>query len=191
MIATNDLAKETVAVVLAGGKGTRLGPLTHHVCKPAVTFGATYRNIDFSLSNCVNSGIFRIGVATQHKPERLLRHLDEAWGDVVVGPEHFIAPWPAEARAPKLGYRGTVRRSVLFSGVAVSEGADVADTVVLPGAIIGRNCRLRGAIVDSGCRIPDGMVIDRSRRGALPAGRGDPVVVTAEDVADNPSYARA
>jgi ADP-glucose pyrophosphorylase len=132
MIATNDLAKETVAVVLAGGKGTRLGPLTHHVCKPAVTFGATYRNIDFSLSNCVNSGIFRIGVATQHKPERLLRHLDEAWGDVVVGPEHFIAPWPAEARAPKLGYRGTVRRSVLFSGVAVSEGADVADTVVLP-----------------------------------------------------------
>lgn len=101
------LVDDTVAVVLAGGKGTRLEPLTRDICKPALPFAAGYRSIDFSLSNCVNSGIGRIGVATQHKPDALLEHLARVWGKVAGGPQHFIAPWRAETRAPGVGYRGT------------------------------------------------------------------------------------
>jgi glucose-1-phosphate adenylyltransferase len=398
MITTNELAKDTVAVVLAGGKGTRLGALTRHVCKPALPFGAAYRNIDFSLSNCVNSGIGRIGVATQHKPELLLRHIDEVWSSVVAGPGKFISAWTAAESAPVYGYRGTadavfrnlatierlgsrfvlvlagdhvykmdyrpmlaqhrerradvtvgcvevdaaeasqfgilsvdrhgridrfvekpqtldqlpggdpvlasmgiyvfdtdflsdvlrrdafssesrhdfggdilpslirdarvfaypfgdcdgnrpaywrdvgtpaaywrahlelldsspslllddaqwplpaargvpkltarpgrdgsderslvaddcvvggtVRRSVLFSGVKVSQGALVENAVILPGAVIGRDCRLRGVIVDSECRVPDGTVIDHAWRGRASYEAAEPVVVTAED----------
>ena len=96
--AANALADDTVAVILAGGEGTRLEPLTRKICKPALPFGAGYRSIDFSLSNCVNSGIGRIGVATQHKPQALLAHLERVWGDVVTDPQHFIAPWRAETR---------------------------------------------------------------------------------------------
>jgi glucose-1-phosphate adenylyltransferase len=101
------LAKDTMAVVLAGGKGTRLGPLTRHICKPALPFGAAYRNIDFTLSNCVNSDIRRIGVATQHKPGSLIQHIDAVWSKAVTTPSEFIEPWPAQVRAPKEGYRGT------------------------------------------------------------------------------------
>jgi glucose-1-phosphate adenylyltransferase len=101
----DELAQDTVAVVLAGGRGVRLGPLTRHVCRPAVPFGAIYRSIDFSLANSVNSGILRIGVATQHKPEVLHRHLDTAWRRP--GSGGFIASWQAEACAPNRGYQGT------------------------------------------------------------------------------------
>lgn len=103
----DDLANDTVAVVLAGGKGTRLDPLTRRICKPALPFGGAYRSIDFSLSNCVNSGIRHIGIATQHKPDALLEHIDSVWRDTVTAPGQFVAPWPAEERAPRSGYRGT------------------------------------------------------------------------------------
>ena len=104
---TNDLATQTAAVVLAGGKGTRLGALTRDVCKPALPFGAAYRNIDFSLSNCVNSGIRRVGVATQHKPDALLAHIEKVWSRVVTKPGEYIAAWPSETQTPLGGYRGT------------------------------------------------------------------------------------
>lgn len=107
MIPGRGLATDTLAVVLAGGKGTRLGSLTRHVCKPALPFGAAYRNIDFTLSNCVNSGIRRIGIATQHKPESLLEHVDEVWSGVATGPGQFVDAWPADVHAPADGYRGT------------------------------------------------------------------------------------
>lgn len=107
MTVASELADETVAVVLAGGQGARLGALTRHVCKPALPFAASFRNIDFSLSNCVNSGIRRIGVATQYKPEALVRHLGLLWNDVARRRGEFLAAWPAAARAPTTGYRGT------------------------------------------------------------------------------------
>jgi glucose-1-phosphate adenylyltransferase len=70
-------------------------------------FGAGYRSIDFSLANCVNSGIRRVGVATQHKPEALLGHLDGVWRSTVTDTQALISPWRAEVRAPGTGYRGT------------------------------------------------------------------------------------
>src|SRR5688572_7979243 len=103
----NELSGDAVAVVLAGGQGARLGALTRQVCKPALPFAATCRNIDYSLSNCVNSGIRRIGVATQYKPETLVRHLALVWNDVARRRGEFLDAWPASSRAPATGYRGT------------------------------------------------------------------------------------
>ena len=73
----SQLTKDTLALVLAGGKGTRLKELTEHQSKPALHFGGKLRVIDFTLSNCVNSGIRQIGIATQYKSHSLLRHLSQ------------------------------------------------------------------------------------------------------------------
>ncbi len=128
---TNKLARDSVAVVLAGGKGTRLGALTRNVCKPALPFGAAYRNIDFSLANCVNSGIRRIGVATQHKPASLLTHIDDVWCRAVKGPGEFVAAWPADQRASTRGYRGTA--DAVFRNLEVIERLDCRFVLVLGG----------------------------------------------------------
>ena len=73
------LPRRAVALVLAGGRGTRLKDLTARRAKPAVYFGGKFRIIDFALSNCINSGIRRIGVITQYKSHSLLRHLQKGW----------------------------------------------------------------------------------------------------------------
>ena len=67
--------KETIAMILAGGQGSRLGELTKNIAKPAVPFGGKYRIIDFALSNCSNSGISTVGVLTQYKPRELNAHI--------------------------------------------------------------------------------------------------------------------
>ncbi len=131
MMRGNSLAQETVAIVLAGGKGTRLGPLTRHVCKPALPFGGAYRNIDFSLSNCVNSNVRRIGIATQHKPDLLLRHIDEVWKNAARRRGEFIAVWPAETRAPVTGYRGTA--DAVYRNLEVIEREGRGLVLVLAG----------------------------------------------------------
>src|SRR5512139_748540 len=129
--AANALSEDTVAVVLAGGKGTRLEPLTREVCKPALPFGAGYRSIDFSLSNCVNSGIGRVGVAIQHKPEALLDHLGRVWGDAVTDPRHFIEPWHSKTRAPGLGYCGTA--DAVYRNLPIIEDLDRRLVLILAG----------------------------------------------------------
>src|SRR2546428_12298745 len=74
------LPERAIALVLAGGRGSRLKDLTAQRAKPAVYFGGKFRIIDFVLSNCLNSGIRRIGVITQYKSHSLLRHLQKGWG---------------------------------------------------------------------------------------------------------------
>ena len=69
------IKKEMIAMLLAGGQGSRLGVLTEKVAKPAVAFGGKYRIIDFPLSNCINSGIDTVGVLTQYQPLRLNTHI--------------------------------------------------------------------------------------------------------------------
>jgi glucose-1-phosphate adenylyltransferase len=97
-----------LAFVLAGGKGTRLYPLTKERAKPAVPFGGRYRIVDFVLSNLVNSGIYSIYVLTQFKSQSLLQHLREGWEVSGLLRNNFIIPVPAQMRSPQEDwYRGT------------------------------------------------------------------------------------
>jgi glucose-1-phosphate adenylyltransferase len=97
-----------LAFVLAGGKGTRLYPLTKERAKPAVPFGGRYRIVDFVLSNLINSGIYSIYVLTQFKSQSLLQHLREGWEVSGLLRNNFIIPVPAQMRSPQEDwYRGT------------------------------------------------------------------------------------
>jgi glucose-1-phosphate adenylyltransferase len=102
------LPKRAVALVLAGGRGSRLYELTDRRAKPAVYFGGKFRIIDFVLSNCVNSGIRRIGVLTQYKSHSLLRHLQRGWSFFRTEANEFLDLLPAQQRIDEVSwYRGT------------------------------------------------------------------------------------
>src|SRR3990170_8012114 len=102
------ITKNTYALVLAGGRGSRLHQLTDWRAKPAVYFGGKFRIIDFVLSNCVNSGIRRIGVVTQYKSHSLLRHLQRGWSFLRAEMNEFIELMPAQQRIDaEYWYRGT------------------------------------------------------------------------------------
>ena len=99
---------KAVALVLAGGRGSRLFELTDRRAKPAVYFGGKYRIVDFAMSNCVNSGIRRIGVLTQYKSHSLLRHLQRGWGFLRGETNEFVDLLPAQQRINEESwYRGT------------------------------------------------------------------------------------
>ena len=101
------LTRGTLALILAGGQGSRLYELTRWRAKPSVYFGGHFRLIDFPLSNCINSGIRRIGVLTQYKAHSLIRHLVQGWtGRLRTGPE-FLEILPASQRTGGEWYRGT------------------------------------------------------------------------------------
>ena len=90
------LARQTFSIVLAGGRGARLGPLTEWRAKPAVPFGGKFRIVDFSLSNCLNSGIRRIGIATQYQSHSLIHHLQRGWSFLDGRFNEFIELLPAQ-----------------------------------------------------------------------------------------------
>ena len=102
-----DLARETVALILAGGNGTRLGELTRWQCKPAIPFAGHFRNIDFTLSNCVNSGVRRVAVLTQYKAQSLINHIGAGWSFLARPLGEFVEVWPAQQRLHKSWYVGT------------------------------------------------------------------------------------
>jgi glucose-1-phosphate adenylyltransferase len=99
--------RRTIALVLAGGEGRRLFPLTRERSKPAVYFGGRYRLIDFVLSNLVNSGCVRIKVLTQYRSTSLVRHLTRAWSLASSNLEQYIEPAPAAMNLGKEWFRGT------------------------------------------------------------------------------------
>ncbi|XZG69762.1 glucose-1-phosphate adenylyltransferase [Chitinibacteraceae bacterium HSL-7] len=102
------LPNKAVALVLAGGRGSRLKALTDHRAKPAVYFGGKFRIIDFALSNCLNSGIRRIGVVTQYKSHSLLRHLQRGFSFMRNDASEFLDLLPAQQRVDEEHwYRGT------------------------------------------------------------------------------------
>lgn len=102
------LPKRTLALVLAGGRGSRLKDLTDRRAKPAVHFGGKFRIIDFALSNCMNSGMRRIGVITQYKSHSLLRHLQRGWSFLRNEMNEFVDLLPAQQRVDEeRWYRGT------------------------------------------------------------------------------------
>ena len=101
------LTRNTFAMVLAGGRGSRLMQLTDWRAKPAVPFGGKFRIIDFTLSNCVNSGIRRIGVATQYKAQSLIHHLQRGWSFLDGRFDEFIDLLPAQQQVGEDWYQGT------------------------------------------------------------------------------------
>jgi glucose-1-phosphate adenylyltransferase len=103
----SQLARDALAIVLAGGRGSRLGPLTEWRTKPAVPFGGKFRIIDFSLSNCVNSGVRRIGICTQYKAQSLIRHIQRGWSFLDGRFREFVELLPAQQRVTVDWYRGT------------------------------------------------------------------------------------
>jgi glucose-1-phosphate adenylyltransferase len=121
-----------LAFVLAGGKGTRLYPLTKERAKPAVPFGGRYRIIDFVLSNLINSGIYSIYVLIQFRSQSLLQHLRDGWEAASLLKQHFIIPVPAQMRTrEEEWYRGTA--NAIYQNINLIEQAD-PDYVVIFGA---------------------------------------------------------
>ncbi|MCL6481628.1 MAG: glucose-1-phosphate adenylyltransferase, partial [Firmicutes bacterium] len=98
--------KQTLGVLLAGGQGERLWPLTRDRAKPAVPFGGIYRIIDVTLSNCINSDLRRVFVLTQYKALSLNRHIRQAWSPLV-GLGEFIEVLPPQMRVSTNWYLGT------------------------------------------------------------------------------------
>jgi glucose-1-phosphate adenylyltransferase len=106
-VRNSEIARDTFGIVLAGGRGSRLMQLTDWRSKPAVPFGGKFRIIDFTLSNCVNSGIRRIGVATQYKAQSLIQHLQRGWSFLDGRFHEFIDILPAQQQISEDWYRGT------------------------------------------------------------------------------------
>src|SRR4051812_39840824 len=117
------LPLRVLGIVLAGGKGTRLSPLTKERAKPAVPFGGKYRIIDFVLSNFINSGIYSIYVLTQFRSQSLLQHLAEGWQFGSLLKNQFVIPVPAQMRSEdETWYQGTA--DAIYQNINLVEQAD-------------------------------------------------------------------
>ncbi len=126
------LARRTIALVLAGGRGSRLKQLTDRRAKPAVFFGGKFRIIDFVLSNCINSNIRRIAVLTQYKAHSLLRHLQMGWSFLRPEMNEFLDLLPAQQRLDEATwYRGTA--DAVFQNFDILKAARPEFFVVLAG----------------------------------------------------------
>ena len=126
------LTRRAMALVLAGGRGSRLRQLTDRRSKPAVYFGGKFRIVDFALSNCMNSNIRRIGVVTQYKSHSLLRHLQRGWAFMKAEMNEFIDLLPAQQRVDEESwYRGT--SDAVFQNLDIIRSIGPEYIVVLAG----------------------------------------------------------
>ncbi|MGB5446281.1 MAG: glucose-1-phosphate adenylyltransferase [Psychromonas sp.] len=125
----SNLTKNTYALILAGGRGSRLYELTNVRAKPAVYFGGKFRIIDFPLSNCINSGINRIGIATQYKSHSLLRHINRGWGSFKAN--EFVEILPASQQNGEDWYVGTA--DAVFQNMEIIRSERPKYVLVLSG----------------------------------------------------------
>jgi len=125
------LTRDTLALILAGGQGSRLYELTQWRAKPAVYFGGKLRIIDFPLSNCVNSGIRRIGVLTQYKAHSLIRHLVNGWARFRAENREFVEILPASQRTGDRWYLGTA--DAIYQNIDIIRTHDPAYVLILAG----------------------------------------------------------
>jgi glucose-1-phosphate adenylyltransferase len=123
--------RDVLAIVLAGGRGTRLEPLTRDRAKPAVPFGGIYRIIDFTLSNCINSDLRKILVLTQYKAVSLNRHIDQGWRFLSRELDEYIEVIPPQQRIAEHWYQGTA--DAIYQNVYTIEKANPRDTMILAG----------------------------------------------------------
>lgn len=124
-------ARNTVAMVLAGGRGSRLHQLTDWRAKPSVGFGGKFRIIDFTLSNCLNSGIRRIDVCTQYKAHSLIRHIQRGWSFLDSRFDEFVEVLPAQQRTNGDWYQGTA--DAVYQNVDILRRQDPKVVLVLGG----------------------------------------------------------
>ena len=153
--------KKVLGMILAGGEGRRLYPLTQQRAKPAVPFGGKYRLIDFALSNFINSRIFSIYVLTQFKSQSLTEHLQESWRFSSILSNHFILPVPAQQRTGDSWYRGTA--DAIYQNINLIEDSDF-DIIAIFGAdhiyrmdlqqMIDFHIRKRADVTISGLPVP-------------------------------------
>ena len=123
--------KRTYAMVLAGGRGTRLAALTDWRSKPAVPFGGKFRIIDFTLSNCVNSGIRHIGIATQYKAQSLIRHVQRGWSFLDGRFGEHVDLLPAQQQIEEAWYVGTA--DAVYQNLDVIRSGDPEFVLILSG----------------------------------------------------------
>lgn len=123
--------RDVLAIVLAGGQGERLHPLTQDRAKPAVQFGGQYRLIDFTLSNCLNSQCRRVLVLVQYKSLSLVRHIREGWGMLSRDLDEYIEPLPAQKRVGEDWYLGTA--DAIYQNMYSIEPAEPAEVLILSG----------------------------------------------------------
>jgi len=127
----SQLTKSTMALIMAGGRGQRLQQLTADRAKPATPFGGKYRIIDFSLSNCVNSGIRQILVLTQYKSHSLIQHVQRGWGYMRGELGEFVQLVPAQQKLGELWYRGTA--DSVYQNLDIIEAHEPELVLVLAG----------------------------------------------------------
>lgn len=122
---------KTLTIILAGGVGSRLAPLTEHRTKPAVPFGGKYRIIDFTLANCLHSGLRRVLVLTQYKSHSLQKHLRDGWS--IFNPElgEYITPVPPQMRVGESWYSGTA--DAIYHNHYLLERSEADYALVLSG----------------------------------------------------------
>jgi len=123
--------KDVLTLILAGGKGTRLEPLTRDRAKPAVPFGGLYRIIDFTLSNCINSGLRRMLVLTQYKARSLDRHIAAGWGFLSRELDEFVEVLPPQQRIDEHWYKGTA--DAIYQNIYTIEKEDPKQVLILAG----------------------------------------------------------
>ena len=125
------MMQRNVALILAGGKGSRLEPLTRDRAKPAVPFGGSYRIIDFTLSNCINSGLRRILVLTQYKAASLDRHINQAWRFLCRELNEYVDILPPQQRLDEQWYQGTA--DAVYQNIYTIEQTQADNILILSG----------------------------------------------------------